>query len=268
MFSEEEKIEETNAAEVAESPAAGAPGETDTTSGAASAAPECASGEPAETPRAGTESGPADSAAEDAPAAEESAKEGSEAEEAPAAEESAKEGSEAEEAPGGENPAAAESGAESADPALVAALEEAARWKDRAARLQADFDNYRKRQAREREDVLRQANADLLEELLPVLDQTDTAIAAVSKDATDAAKPFLEGFELVRRTFLNAVAKFGLKPVESPVGKPLDPATSEALSVMKTGQAKPGCVVFESRKGYTLGGKLLRASQVVVEQED
>ena len=252
MFSEEEQIEETNAAEVAESPAVGAPGETDTTSGAASAAPECASGEPAETPRAGTESGPADSAAENAPATEESAKEGSEAEEAP----------------GGENPAAAESGAESADPALVAALEEAARWKDRAARLQADFDNYRKRQAREREDVLRQANADLLEELLPVLDQTDTAIAAVSKDATDAAKPFLEGFELVRRTFLNAVAKFGLKPVESPVGKPLDPATSEALSVMKTGQAKPGCVVFESRKGYTLGGKLLRASQVVVEQED
>ena len=101
-----------------------------------------------------------------------------------------------------------------------------------------------------------------------MLDQTDTAIAAVSKDATEASKPFLDGFELVRRTFLNAVAKFGLKPVDSPVGKPLDPATSEALSVMKTGQAAPGCVVFESRKGYTLGGKLLRASQVVVEQED
>lgn len=151
---------------------------------------------------------------------------------------------------------------------VAEALEEAARWKDRAARLQADFDNYRKRQAREREDTIRQANADLLEELLPVLDQTDTAIAAAARDSSEAAKPFLEGFELVRRTFLNAVAKFGLKPVESAVGKPLDPATAEALSVMKTGQAEPGCVVFESRKGYLLGGKLLRAAQVVVEQED
>lgn len=178
---------------------------------------------------------------------------------------SAPEGGEA--SAGGEE-AGPEAEAEPVDPALAAALEEAARWKDRAARIQADFDNYRKRQAREREETIKQANADLLEELLPVLDQTDDAIAAVSKDVSEAAKPFLDGFELVRRTFLNAVAKFGLKPVESQVGKPLDPETSEALSVMKTGQAEPGCVAFETRKGYVLGGKLLRAAQVVVEQED
>ena len=240
MFDEEEKNEEIHPE--AEASAAEKDGAAE--DGAAESVAEASVVEPA------TEGAPAE-----APAAKAEPEEG--VAEEPAAEAEPEEGA-----------AEAEPEAEAVDPALAAALEDAARWKDRAARLQADFDNYRKRQAREREDVIRQANADLLEELLPVLDQTDTAIAAVSKDATDASKPFLDGFELVRRTFLNAVAKFGLKPVESPVGKPLDPATSEALSVMKTGQAAPGCVVFESRKGYTLGGKLLRASQVVVEQED
>ena len=144
---------------------------------------------------------------------------------------------------------------------------EAAALKDRLLRLQADFDNFRKRQARDRAEWIQQSNADLLEELLPVLDQTDAAIASVSKDSSEAAKPFREGFELVRRTFLNAVGKFGLKPVEGVVGKPLDTATSEAITIMRTGQTEPGCVVYETRRGYVLNGKVLRAAQVVVEDE-
>ncbi len=144
---------------------------------------------------------------------------------------------------------------------------EAAALKDRLLRLQADFDNFRKRQARDRAEWIQQSNADLLEELLPVLDQTDAAIASVSKDSSEAAKPFRDGFELVRRTFLNAVAKFGLKPVEGVVGKPLDTATSEAITIMRTGQTEPGCVVYETRRGYVLNGKVLRAAQVVVEDE-
>ncbi|MBR1837244.1 MAG: nucleotide exchange factor GrpE [Kiritimatiellae bacterium] len=146
-------------------------------------------------------------------------------------------------------------------------MPEVAALKDRLIRLQADFDNYRKRQARDRAEWIAQANADLLGDLLPVLDQTDTAIAAVSRDKSEAAKPFIDGFELVRRTFLAAVAKHGLVPVESTVGKPLDTSTSEALTVMRTGGAAPGCVLFETRRGYSLNGKLLRAAQVVVEQE-
>jgi molecular chaperone GrpE len=174
-------------------------------------------------------------------------------------------------------PAAPESGVESAEhrsaeaDAAKAEAEkakaEAAALKDRLLRLQADFDNFRKRQARDRAEWIQQSNADLLEELLPVLDQTDAAIASVSKDASEAAKPFRDGFELVRRTFLNAVGKFGLKPVEGVVGKPLDTATSEAITIMRTGQTEPGCVVYETRKGYVLNGKVLRAAQVVVEDE-
>ena len=169
--------------------------------------------------------------------------------------------------PGAES---AENGAAEAEAATAEADKakaEAAALKDRLLRLQADFDNFRKRQARERAEWIQQSNADLLEELLPVLDQTDAAIASVSKDSSEAAKPFREGFELVRRSFLNAVAKFGLKPVEGVVGKPLDTATSEAITIMRTGQTAPGCVVYETRKGYSLNGKVLRAAQVVVEDE-
>ena len=169
--------------------------------------------------------------------------------------------------PGAES---AENGAAEAEAAKAEADKakaEAAALKDRLLRLQADFDNFRKRQARERAEWIQQSNADLLEELLPVLDQTDAAIASVSKDSSEAAKPFREGFELVRRSFLNAVAKVGLKPVEGVVGKPLDTATSEAITIMRTGQTAPGCVVYETRKGYSLNGKVLRAAQVVVEDE-
>ena len=167
--------------------------------------------------------------------------------------------------PGAESAESAE--AEAAKAEAEKAKAEAAALKDRLLRLQADFDNFRKRQARDRAEWIQQSNADLLEELLPVLDQTDAAIASVSKDSSEAAKPFREGFELVRRSFLNAVAKFGLKPVEGVVGKPLDTATSEAITIMRTGQTAPGCVVYETRKGYSLNGKVLRAAQVVVEDE-
>ena len=202
--------------------------------------------------------------------------------EAPAAPDSESTGSETASADPDPAPAAPEPGVESAEHRAAEAEKaeeqaakaevdkakaEAAALKDRLLRLQADFDNFRKRQARERAEWIQQSNADLLEELLPVLDQTDAAIASVSKDSSEAAKPFREGFELVRRSFLNAVAKFGLKPVEGVVGKPLDTATSEAITIMRTGQAAPGCVVYETRKGYSLNGKVLRAAQVVVEDE-
>lgn len=170
-------------------------------------------------------------------------------------------------APGVESAEHRSAEAEAAKAEADKAKAEAAALKDRLLRLQADFDNYRKRQARDRAEWIQQSNADLLEELLPVLDQTDAAIASVSKDSSEAAKPFREGFELVRRSFLNAVGKFGLKPVEGVVGKPLDTATSEAITIMRTGQTAPGCVVYETRKGYSLNGRVLRAAQVVVEDE-
>lgn len=172
------------------------------------------------------------------------------------------------ETPAGEAAAPEPPAEEAPAPETPAEPDETERLKDRLLRLQADFDNYRKRQARDRADWIRQANADLIEALLPVLDQTDQALAALAPKAADeAAKPWLDGFEIVRKTFLQALEKFGAKPLESPVGKPLDPNSAEALSTLATGKAEPGTVVFEIRKGYELGGKVLRAAQVVVEAD-
>ena len=170
------------------------------------------------------------------------------------------------ETPAPESPAEPEREPEAAGAA--AEPDELALAKDRLLRLQADFDNYRKRQARDLADWRRQANADLIEALLPVLDQTDQALAALAQKATDdAAKPWLDGFEIVRKTFLQALEKFGVSPLEDPVGKPLDPNAAEAVSTLATGKAYPGVVVFQIRKGYALGGKVLRAAQVVVEAD-
>ena len=101
-----------------------------------------------------------------------------------------------------------------------------------------------------------------------MLDQTDQALAALADKASDeAAKPWLDGFEIVRKSFLQALEKFGAKPLEDPVGKPLDPTKAEAVSTLATGKAEPGAVVFQIRRGYELGGKVLRAAQVVVEAD-
>ena len=166
--------------------------------------------EPAPAGTAPEEAAPA--AAAPAPEAEDPAAEPTPEAEAPAAD---PEPASADPEPGAEpvehrSAEAEKAEAEAAKAEADKAKTEAAALKDRLLRLQADFDNFRKRQARERAEWIQQSNADLLEELLPVLDQTDAAIASVSKDSSDAAKPFREGFELVRRTFLNAVAKFGL----------------------------------------------------------
>ncbi len=193
-----------------------------------------------------------------------------EAPEAPEAAGESKAADQAESAPEDAKAAEEQEGAESAESTEAsenAGAAEVAALRDRLLRLQADFDNYRKRQARDRAEWIAQANADLLEDLLPALDQTDLALAAAQKDSSDAAKPFLDGFSLVRRTLLSSLARHGLVPVEDTVGKPLDTATSEAVTVMRTGQAKPGCVIYETRRGYILNGKVLRAAQVVVEDE-
>ena len=166
-----------------------------------------------------------------------------------------------------ESPADPPASPDGQSPSCPPEPDEAARLRDRLLRLQADFDNYRKRQVRERSEWIAQANADLLEDLLPVLDQADTAVAAAEKDASEAAKPWAEGYAMLRRVFLNAVAKHGLKPLESAVGKPLDTDRAEALSVLRTGRAEPGSVLFETRRGYELNGRVLRPAQVIVEQE-
>jgi molecular chaperone GrpE len=144
---------------------------------------------------------------------------------------------------------------------------EAEVYRDRLIRLQADFDNYRKRMARDRADMIKSANADLLSAMLPALDHIDHALASLEKttagtDATES-NPYIEGFKLIQNELLRGLDKFGLSPIES-IGKPFDVEVHEALSKMPSDSIAPEHVLFEVRKGYMLNGKVLRAAQVIV----
>lgn len=149
---------------------------------------------------------------------------------------------------------------------------EAEVYRDRLIRLQADFDNYRKRIARDKVDMIKSANADLLSAMLPALDHIDHALASLEKTvatpadgepSTTEPNPYIEGFKLIQNELLRGLDKFGLKPIES-IGKPFDVEYHEALSKMPSDDIAPEHVLFEVRKGYTLNGKVLRAAQVIV----
>ncbi len=131
---------------------------------------------------------------------------------------------------------------------------------DRYLRLQADFDNYRKRVLREKNELYSRANEDIMEELLSVLDHLELALNAVGVDHDD---PVVNGFELVGEQLATTLKKFGLSPIES-VGKEFDPNLHEAIMHMPSADVEEDFIVSDARKGYKLGERLLRASQVVV----
>ncbi len=127
-------------------------------------------------------------------------------------------------------------------------------------RLQADFDNFRKRQVRERAEWITRANEDLFLELLPVLDHYEMGLKSAESHQTDGS--VTEGFKLVYNQLLDLLEKHNVTPVEA-IGETFNPHVHEALTHMPSD--KPAETVIEQvRRGYRLGDKLLRAAQVVV----
>jgi molecular chaperone GrpE len=165
------------------------------------------------------------------------------------------------EAAKGPEPAPEPSAVEAEPGAEGQTKESAAALQDRLLRLQADFENFRKRALREKRELARQANEDLVQELLPVLDHLDLAIDAASEHAGGAA--FLEGFRLVSDQLLAALARFGVTPVDG-TGETFDPNRHEAVSHLASDEVPENKVITQVRRGYSLGDKLLRAAQVVV----
>ncbi len=137
---------------------------------------------------------------------------------------------------------------------------EVARLQDRLLRLQAEFDNYRKRLARERADYLKFAAESVLVDMLPVLDNLERAIAAAQAASAPAA--LLDGIEMTARLFRSALEKHGVKPIEA-VGKPFDPSVHQAVAQVET-SGPENIVVDEIQKGYLLEGRVLRAAMVRV----
>ena len=133
-------------------------------------------------------------------------------------------------------------------------------WKSLYAITLADFDNYKKRAARDREDVYRYAESDILKDILPVVDNLTLALA----NAKDKDDEFVKGVQLVYDGLLKALADHGAKPMEDLVGKELDPNFHEAIAMLPSETIEEGKISNVAKVGWTLNDKLLRAAQVVV----
>ena len=145
--------------------------------------------------------------------------------------------------------------------ALEAKSREAEEHRDRYLRGAAEFDNARKRAAREREEYTRYANESLLRELLPVLDNFERALQSARGELAAAA--VTAGVELIQRELLRVLEKFGITPFTS-VGQPFDPERHEAIARVPAQGRPEGTVVNETAKGYLLNGRVLRPAMVTV----
>jgi molecular chaperone GrpE len=126
---------------------------------------------------------------------------------------------------------------------------------------QADFENFKKLKAKEKQEVLRFGNETLIKELLPVIDNLERAIEHAGK--TEEAKAIAEGVTLTLNGFLKVLEKFDVSRVEAK-GKKFDPNLHEAVYQEESEHAEPGTVVAEFQKGYLMDGRLLRPSMVSV----
>ena len=154
-------------------------------------------------------------------------------------------------------PAGAESASEEAEPKEEKPVE--IDWKDRYLRERADFENYKKRAARDREETYRYAESDILGDVLPAVDNLSLALA----NAKDKDDSFVKGVALVYESLLSSLKKHGAEPFDS-VGLELDTEKMEAIATLPNEEIEEGKVSNEVKKGWLLKGKVLRAAQVVV----
>lgn len=132
---------------------------------------------------------------------------------------------------------------------------------DRLLRKTAEFDNYRKRIERERQQVTEAAAADLIEELLPLVDDLERALKAEA--GAEGSEAYRRGVELIHRQLLELLRKRGVKPIEA-LGADFDPHFHQAVAYDPVEGRRDGEVIEEFRRGYLLGDRLLRPAMVKV----
>ncbi len=143
---------------------------------------------------------------------------------------------------------------------------EAAEAQDRYLRALADFDNFRRRVAREREEWRRQAQEEVLRQILPVLDNFDRALAVPAAHPAAGDGGFRAGVELIRRDFLAALDRLGVRPFPA-VGEPFDPQRHEAVARVEREDVADQTVIDETQRGYLFHDRVLRPARVVVAVE-
>ncbi len=142
----------------------------------------------------------------------------------------------------------------------TAVSDDAAKFLALAQRTQADFENYRKRMARENAAAIDKGVGKLAKELLPALDHLDHALKA-----TEGHEDVIKGFALVRDEIVNALARVGIQPF-SPQGEVFDPNEHEAMVQQPSEDAESGTVIEVYQQGYRINGQVLRPARVVVAQ--
>jgi len=144
---------------------------------------------------------------------------------------------------------------------LKSSQEKANENNDKYVRLYAEFDNFRKRLNREKEEHARYAHEQVVKDLLPVMDDLDRALTHAQSSSEVPA--LIQGVEMVKKHMSSALEKYGLKSFDS-LGQPFDPHVHEAVAHQESADYPPDVVINEYRKGYTLHDKLVRPAMVAV----
>lgn len=147
------------------------------------------------------------------------------------------------------------------DPQVAALRREAEEHYQRLLRLQADYDNFRRRTRQEKEDFAKYASMQVMERLLPVLDNFERAIAAGRN--TDDLDSFLKGVDMIFRQLTDVLGQEGLTPIKA-VGEPFNPKFHQAVMQVESDEHEDGIIVEELQKGYMLKERVIRPSMVKV----
>lgn len=138
---------------------------------------------------------------------------------------------------------------------------EVAAWKDKFVRLQAEFDNYRKRTLREKMELVETGGKDVLKAMLPVRDDIERALAAMEK--SEDIEALREGVRLIAQKFTETLRQRSVTEIVAK-GEPFDPDRHEAVAKFAAGEEQKGRVIDVVQTGYMLGDKVLRFAKVVV----
>ena len=161
------------------------------------------------------------------------------------------------------NPAKDQKGAQNVEATedIEAVKQENRELNGRLLRLRADFDNFRKRTVKEREDIARRSNENLVTELIPVIDHFEMGLNTAKESGVKDS--VYDGFKLVYDQLCQAIAKVGVVRIDAE-GDVFNPHLHECISHLPSEEVPEGVVITQTRCGYQLGNYMLRAAQVVV----
>jgi molecular chaperone GrpE len=157
-------------------------------------------------------------------------------------------------------PSTAAAGDADSDDAMAGLQADLDRFRDLALRSQADFENYKKRSAREKEDAVKYANSSLLQRLVSILDNFELGLAAAKTESEHS--PIYSGMVLVQKQLNDLLEENGLQAIEAE-GKKFDPNLHEAIA-HEPSESAEGTVIRQARRGYQFKDRLLRPARVVV----